>query len=278
MNKLLISLFILALCPPLAGMHTQSRSKALEKYVQIYENSRNGSIENEIQCFEKLQTSISQLGTLSQKFMTKAIFYTLFTERFPHATQKLLVIWDKEIDMNFDYESTLFYNIVFDYAQLCIIFPKERLETKYMDDYYIKIFQCVDDIETYRQLYEYVSDTFKDKVNVNIKRDGNTLLVQIITEYILNSKDNPYFKSFLKSFLEKFHNHIDIFIPNSDNKTAFEMCSETNTKDLEHNLENKKYVLKKLKKYFPDKLIFTKERLEKAHNCHFRFKNMDKQS
>lgn len=200
-------------------------------------------------------------------------------------TQLLLELWHDKIDINYpraqktmlDKETT-FFNTVFDiYCQKAHC-PEHNDTTIY--------------IENLHNVYVYICQAFKDTININIQRDDKTPFMEICDRFIrLKKPGNLRFKMpgneldiVLENFLQEFNTKIDIETTNKHGQTVFDICNSTKTfhndymcwiedNDMnnQHIPANKKNLLVLLKKYFPDKLCFTKERLENLNNCRFRF-------
>lgn len=257
LNKTLILLGALLISPALLCMENSFSPDEL-KYLD--------------ECFS--ETSLKEFGlhskipifnNPSQQDMSNAVMIVLFKNNTKMAC-KLLMLWQDTIDINLPRTATKPISISW-----CIrIFPE-------IIDICLKLLtEKTGALAIYQELYRTVVQVFKQKIDPNlIDRDHQKSIPNMILLYptLALVWKHSKAKRFLKEFLDDFHGQITKEIA----EDAMNMCTIQNH-DSHVGVANKKHCLTILQSYFPKKLSFTKERLEKTYNCHFRFKNMDKQS
>lgn len=271
--KKLLFLFTFCLSMPLAAMQTTPRTSALRACVNAYLVATDDATpsEDRAKILTKLKNELAELEPLTQEERWFCVGGCFFADDSPETSHFFLELWHNVIDINYNMptEPLFFYDVL---DSQCHALRNPHSDIKYQQNLYA--------------LYTYICTAFKDSLNINIKDKGMTPFMFVCDQYIRFQKPHKGLDIFLEHFLQEFNTKIiDIETTNKQGQTVFDICTSTKTfqnafmgwaedNSLYYNQNissNKKHLLTLLKKYFPDKLCFTKERLENLNNCHFRF-------
>lgn len=254
---LLVALFI---SPALLCMKSSFEPHELKFFEEHFskENLKKYHLPNEIQIF----------NNLSQQDMTNAVMITL-SKKTSTLAYKLIMFWQDKIDINLprtalspsflaEWRFTLLHEIIDLYI------------------YYLTTHKHSDSQNKYKIFYLQMVNAFKHTINPNIidQSDQLSIIKRILLPPVLAiSKKHTKLKQFLKEFLEEFHDQIKSEIVDD----ALKVCV-IEEHDSAQRVVNKHdcIIILQSYSYFPKKLSFTKERLEKTYNCYFRFKDVDK--
>lgn len=280
----------MALCGavPVGAMNSSSKYNALARcigdYLSDLEHSNyEENIEESQICLERYYKNIERVGWVFQRDMKKTLLFCIEHNHIA-IMQQLLILWSNIIDINFvtQQDSPLCNIIMMEYAKNfylpALIYTPDALG----DSWYLLdgdnlqfVLMSYTRILRYRRdfllFYTYFCDCFKNKVNVNIDDGKGVLSTILCKEYIEKKNADTTYEIFLEDFFKEFHNHILINGPINASESVFDVCVVKNSDTQEH-IKNKKDLLVLLHKYFPQKLSFTKERLDKLHNCRWRFR------
>lgn len=182
---------------------------------------------------------------------------------------RLLLLWEKAIDINLHstkQEVSLACMIVNDYLRILNqeIFADILLNTQE---------EVIQLITSYTNIYVLLCERLADGIDINepIDLHNNTYLLKIIKSSLEYSHTfAPQINGFLTHFIRKFRHRMDPYAHDYQQKNVFDLCT-IKEGDMQERVKNKQFLAALLKKYFPDKLCFTKDKLDKLHNCHFRF-------